>query len=306
MFGKKIKEIKKRGYSAIPYNRFFPFRIVYENGLLQNIRDYSIVYRTENMDIPKFGEILKNDFSSLQIVIDSDGYFIIPTIQDNRKNKKGEIFSVIENLKNDIPGTQLDRTKYLKQIQQYLNKEGGTVNSVNDIVNPKIRANINHVVCCNSYYRTLYLRFIPEKVDSGFLKKVLNMPESLVSIHIKHANIEVSELQELHNIEYKRAASSMKIIEKNLQEGVLYFYVGVYIMLSSGDFEKLDKKTNELLRGCPSIIDTATHNQEEGIISVLPFGTDKLQILTLISEKELYSLLPNLKGGCINELEHIY
>jgi len=68
----------------------------------------------------------------------------------------------------------------------------------------------------------------------------------------------------------------------------------------------LDKETNELVRFCPSIMDTATHNQEEGIVTVLPYGTDKLNIKTLVSEKELYSLLPSPKGGrTTNEIEHI-
>jgi len=176
--GKKIKEVKKRGYSAIPYNRFFPFRMVYDNGTLQNIRDYSIAYRTDNMTISQFEKILKTKVDSIQITIDSNGYFIIPTIQEDKRAKKGEIFSTIENLKSDMPGVQLEGRKYLKQIQRYLNKDGDMVISfINDLVSPKIRANINHVLCCNSFYRTIYLRFIPEEVDTEFLQKVIMIPE---------------------------------------------------------------------------------------------------------------------------------
>lgn len=294
----KIKFNKKIGCFKVPYNQFFPIRQVYMDGLLQNNRNYSLAYKMENMTISQFGKILKTKADNIQLLINNNTRLIVPSVQVDKKAKKDMISNSIKDMKVSMQGTQLNGKDFFGFIQSFLNKESNApVMLTSDLIDEKIRANINHVVCCNTFYRVMFMRYLPEKLDTSLVHKVLDMPGSILSIHLTPAFLDVVEISdEGRFIEHKNSATVLKKFHTNIENNIPYYFAGFYFMLSAPTMEILDEQTNVLIKNCPSMIDTATHNQENGIVSVLPYGVDNLGIKSLISEKELYSFLPFQMG----------
>lgn len=294
----KIKENPKAGFFNIPYSIFFPVRQIHTNGVLQNLRDYSLVFKMDNMTVPEFGRILKSKYDKIQLLFSNEGRYIIPTIQADKKSKKEAVMASIDEMKVNMQGSRLDGLEYMKLMQNYLNI-GSTepIVQMTDLISSTFKANINHIICNGTYYRVMFMHFLPDKLDTSLVHKVLEMPGSFLSIHLTPAYMNTTEIsEESRLIEFKNASTVQKKINSNLDNGIPYYFAGFYILISAPDMESLEDHTQVLIKNCASMIDTATHNQEKGIVSVLPFGADKLEIKSMISEIELYSFLPFKMG----------
>ncbi len=186
----------------------------------------------------------------------------------------------------------------------------------NIIAPPAIEVNPNYVKLGNKFAKTLFIFTYPRYLSTGWFSPIINLPNLLdisVVVHPvdtpialknlrKKAAIveaEIAEQQEkglVRNPVLETAIQDIEALRDSLQQGQEHlFNVGVYITLYADTLENLNKLESEITYVLESKLvyaKPALFQQIEGISSVLPLGTDQLDIHTPLNSSPLSSFFP--------------
>ncbi|TSC89795.1 MAG: Type IV secretory pathway VirB4 components-like protein [Parcubacteria group bacterium Gr01-1014_3] len=186
----------------------------------------------------------------------------------------------------------------------------------NIIAPPAIEVNPNYVKLGNKFAKTLFIFTYPRYLSTGWFSPIINLPNLLdisVVVHPvdtpmalknlrKKAAIveaEIAEQQEkglVRNPVLETAIQDIEALRDSLQQGQEHlFNVGVYITLYADTIENLNKLESEITYVLESKLvyaKPALFQQIEGISSVLPLGTDQLDIHTPLNSSPLSSFFP--------------
>jgi len=179
---------------------------------------------------------------------------------------------------------------------------------VKDVMAPgSFRFRPNHFEMGDKYNRVLYVKELPTTMRDNFISNLLDCPFTLsVSMHIEAT--ETGEAirsikrritsMESNKIQYKKKdkmnfnpyipydlqtslEEAKNLLDSIVKNNKKLFYVSIYILVIADSLPELSERTNEVLSICRKHIIKAeplTHQQEEGMVSVMPIGKDEIKI----------------------------
>lgn len=164
--------------------------------------------------------------------------------------------------------------------------------------------------------RTFFVISYPRYLTEGWFAPIINMPQIVdISIVINPISTErilrqfqkkVAEVQSQINSRIEKglvrspmldtALSDLESLRDDLQQAQeKLFDVGLYISIFGQDQEDLNRLEGEIrsiLEGRLVYAKPAIFQQEQGLMSVFPFGTDKLNVYSKLNTSPLSSIFP--------------
>src|SRR2546430_11086478 len=185
------------------------------------------------------------------------------------------------------------------------------------IVPATLEVGANHILSQNresTYLRTLYVHDYPRDVEGNWLKDVLNLDFNLdVSLHIRpldpqHARRRLDanerELTGTLGAVADDAPTARDLTERlediayskeDFRQKAKWFQFALYFMPYANSLENLDRASKAIedrLAGLQFRTQRAIYRQEQGLNSVLPQATDRLQHTRGISTRPLPAAFP--------------
>jgi len=189
--------------------------------------------------------------------------------------------------------------------------------SVKDIISPSsLEVDFNHVRIDDKYYRTLFVSGYPRFVGMNWLSSLINFDWALsVSMYIyptdgkavlddlrrKITEMEAELSTDIQRGRLVNPATQAKLEDAlNLQADLVkgeerYFQFGLYISISTDNREDLDKVNKNLEAALGSLLvisKRATLQMEEGFITTLPIGDDRLKVTRNMDTTSLATTFP--------------
>jgi len=184
------------------------------------------------------------------------------------------------------------------------------------IAPPALEIGPHYLRLANKFVKTLFLATYPRFLATGWFSPIINLPELLdISIFVhpmettlalknlrkKTAQIQaqIMEAEEkglVRNPVLETAFQDIENLRNLLQQGTeRLFRVGAYITIYADTLENLNKLESQiinLLEGRLIYAKPAMFQQIEGLASVLPLGTDKLEINVPLNSMPVSSFFP--------------
>ncbi len=180
--------------------------------------------------------------------------------------------------------------------------------SVKDkIAPPSFKFKINHVHVGETFARTLFVRDFPSSLNDAMIASLVDCPFTLsVAIHIQPTDsadaIRLIKKKitgmESNKLDYIRKGARISphyqfvpyelqtaleeaqhLLNQIVKENKKLFFVGIYLTVFADSLDELDGRTKTVQSICRRFLtraDVLTHQQEDGLASVLPFGKDKI------------------------------
>ena len=192
-----------------------------------------------------------------------------------------------------------------------------SVQNIQNIIAPKeLEIDFNHIKIGNKYFRTLFISGYPRFVYPGWLEQIINFDHSLdVSFFIypvegrsvlddlrrKIAEMEAEIGTDLERGKIVNPATQAKLEDaKSLQEQLVkgierVFQFGFYITIPADSLEELDQISQQVKAALGSLLivaKNATLQMEDGFLSTLPLGVDKLSITRNMDTTSLATTFP--------------
>jgi len=189
--------------------------------------------------------------------------------------------------------------------------------SVKDIIAPSsLEVDFNYVRIDDKYYRTLFVSGYPRFVGMNWLSSLINFDWALsVSMYIyptdgkavlddlrrKITEMEAELSTDIQRGRLVNPATQAKLEDAlNLQADLVkgeerYFQFGLYINISTDNKEDLDKVNKNLEAALGSLLvisKRATLQMEEGFITTLPVGDDRLKVTRNMDTTSLATTFP--------------
>jgi conjugal transfer ATP-binding protein TraC len=189
--------------------------------------------------------------------------------------------------------------------------------STKDIIAPaSLEVDFNHIRIDNKYYRTLFVASYPRFVGINWLSSLINFDATLsVSMYIyptdgkailddlrrKITEMEAEISTDIQRGRIVNPATQAKLEDAlNLQADLVkgeerFFQFGLYITISADTKEELDKINKNLEAALGSLLmvsKRATLQMEDGFITGLPAGDDRLKITRNMDTTSLATTFP--------------
>jgi len=189
--------------------------------------------------------------------------------------------------------------------------------SVKDVIAPSsLEVDFNYVRIDDKYYRTLFVSGYPRFVGMNWLSSLINFDWALsVSMYIyptdgkavlddlrrKITEMEAELSTDIQRGRLVNPATQAKLEDAlNLQADLVkgeerYFQFGLYINISTDNKEDLDRVNKNLEAALGSLLvisKRATLQMEEGFITTLPIGDDRLKVARNMDTTSLATTFP--------------
>lgn len=189
--------------------------------------------------------------------------------------------------------------------------------SVKDIIAPPaLEVDFNHIRIDNKYYRTLFVAGYPRFVGINWLSPLINFDTSLnISMYIyptdgkailddlrrKIAEMEAEISTDIQRGRVVNPATQAKLEDAlNLQADLVkgeerFFQFGLYVTIETSTKEDLDRINKNLEAALGSLLiisKRATLQMEEGFVTTLPAGVDRLKITRNMDTTSLATTFP--------------
>ncbi|NOY35384.1 MAG: conjugal transfer protein TraC, partial [bacterium] len=186
-----------------------------------------------------------------------------------------------------------------------------------DIIAPSaLQVNSNYIGLGDKVARTLFVMSYPRFLAANWFSPVINLDKVFdislfvhpvdTSTVLRQLQKKVAEVQsQIHTREEKglvrdpkldTAYQDLEMLRDQLQQATeRLFSVGLYITVYADNLEELNKVEREIksiLEAKLVYVKPALFQQKEAIESVLPFGTDKLEIHSRLNSSPLSSIFP--------------
>jgi len=193
----------------------------------------------------------------------------------------------------------------------------GSELEIQDVIAPSaLKIDPKEIHLGDKIVRTFFVISYPRFLSEGWFAPIINMDKIVdISIVINPISTErvlrqfqkkVAEVQSQINTRLEKgfvrspvldtSLSDLESLRDDLQQAQeKLFDVGLYISIFGKDKNSLDKLENEIrsiLEAKLVYIKPAIFQQEQGIMSVFPFGTDELSIYTKLNTSPLSSVFP--------------
>lgn len=189
--------------------------------------------------------------------------------------------------------------------------------SLQDIVAPSaLQINSNNIRLGTKFARVLFVMSYPRFLASNWFSPVINLDKVFdisIFVHpvdssttLRHLQKKVAEVQsQIHLREEKglvrdpvldTAYQDLEDLRDKLQQAQeRLFNVGLYLTVYADDLEELNRTEIEIrsiLESKLIYVKPALFQQKEGLETVLPFGTDRLEINTQLNSSPVSSIFP--------------
>lgn len=200
-----------------------------------------------------------------------------------------------------------------KQLQTF---STGLVN-IQDIIAPEaIEVDFAYQKINNTHTKTLFIAGYPRTVPANWLSPLINFPHSLdIAMYIYPVEVKkilddlrrkITEMEaeissdikqgKLSNINTEVKLEDARVIQEQLAKGAEKFYqFGLYITVSAGSVEELNKITKQVQSTLSSLLivsKTTALQMEDGFKTTLPTGQDKLMITRNMDTTSLATTFP--------------
>ncbi len=223
-----------------------------------------------------------------------------------------------KNNKTDEPtvGEKLTGTENKPVVEEKKPFNEGLV-STKDIIAPaSLEVDFNHVKIDNKYYRTLFMASYPRFVGINWLSSLINFDATLsVSMYVyptdgkailddlrrKITEMEAEISTDIQRGRLVNPATQAKLEDAlNLQADLVkgeerFFQFGLYVTISAETKEELDRINKNLEAALGSLLmvsKRATLQMEEGFVTGLPIGEDRLNITRNMDTTSLATTFP--------------
>lgn len=188
---------------------------------------------------------------------------------------------------------------------------------INDVIAPKnIDIDFDYVRINKTFYRTLFVAGYPRFVSPGWLEPVVNFDGSLdISFFIypvegksvlDDLRRKIAEMEAELSTDFERGkiadpSTQAKLEDaKNLQEQLVkgterFYEFSFYITIPATSVEELDHTTRQVESVLGSLLIVSKHStldMENGFLSTVPFGLDKLSITRNMDTTSLATTFP--------------
>ena len=203
--------------------------------------------------------------------------------------------------------------------------------SVKDIIAPSsLEVDFNHVQIDNKYYRTLFVVGYPRFVGMNWLSYLINFDVALsLSMYIyptdgkailddlrrKITEMEAEISTDIQRGRLVNPATQAKLEDAlNLQADLVkgeerFFQFGLYITIVADSQEELDKTNKSLEAALGSLLvvtKRATLQMEEGFVTGLPLGQDRLNITRNMDTTSLATTFPFVSSELSDDKGIVY
>jgi len=186
-----------------------------------------------------------------------------------------------------------------------------------DIVAPQsLEVDFDYIKINNVYFRTLFIAGYPRFVSPGWLEPIINFDSSLDisfflypvegktvldSLRRKIAEMEAEIATDLERGKIVDPATQAKLEDaRNLQEQLVkgaerFFEFSFYITIPAANLEELNQITRQVVSTLGSLLIVGKHatlDMENGFISTVPFGIDRLAITRNMDTTSLATTFP--------------
>jgi len=192
----------------------------------------------------------------------------------------------------------------------------GLVNTKDIIAPSSVEVDFNNVRIDNKYYRTLFVASYPRFVGVNWLSSLINFDASLnISMYVYPTDgkevlddlrRKITEMEAEISTDVQRGrlinpATQAKLEDAlNLQANLVkgeerFFQFGLYITISGespAELDRLNKNLEAALGSLLIISKKATLQMEEGFVTTLPIGNDKLNITRNMDTTSLATTFP--------------
>ncbi len=239
-------------------------------------------------------------------------------------NKKQQTTEKANDLKLRSPGAPQNPSEEKRAFEQ------GLV-SVKDIIAPSsLEVDFNHVQIGNKYYRTLFVVGYPRFVGMNWLSYLINFDVALsLSMYIyptdgkailddlrrKITEMEAEISTDIQRGRLVNPATQAKLEDAlNLQADLVkgeerFFQFGLYITIVADSQEELDKINKSLEAALGSLLvvtKRATLQMEEGFVTGLPIGQDRLNVTRNMDTTSLATTFPFVSSDLSDDKGIVY
>ena len=240
------------------------------------------------------------------------------------RNKKEQLINKDESLNSKPIEGQIKTTQEKRSFSD------GLV-SVKDIIAPSsLEVDFNHVQIDNKYYRTLFVVGYPRFVGMNWLSYLINFDVALsLSMYIyptdgkailddlrrKITEMEAEISTDIQRGRLVNPATQAKLEDAlNLQADLVkgeerFFQFGLYITIVADSQEELDKINKGLEAALGSLLvvtKRATLQMEEGFVTGLPLGQDRLNVTRNMDTTSLATTFPFVSSELSDDKGIVY
>lgn len=219
-----------------------------------------------------------------------------------------------------IAGSQVQTTavpsEEEREEQAVRNFSEGIVDVKDIIAPPAIEIDFNHLQIGDKYFRTFFATGFPRWVGANWLSPLINFDRPMTistfyyptdsSMVLQRLKRKIAEFQATINIELeagKLPDPSIKVALRDAEElqdqiasgNEKFFHFGLYITIRSTNLKDLEDTTRSvesLLSALGVIVKVASLQQEQGFISTIPMGLDKIYLTRNMDTTSLATTFP--------------
>lgn len=189
--------------------------------------------------------------------------------------------------------------------------------SVKDIIAPPaIEIDFNHMLIGGKYFRTFFATGFPRWVGSNWLSPLINFERPLTistfyypvesGLILQRLKRKIAELQATLNIDIEagkipdpNVKVTLKDAEDLLQQiasgNEKFFHFALYVTIRSSslrELEKISRNVESTLSALGVIVKIASLQQEDGFITTMPLGVDKIYLTRNMDTTSLATTFP--------------
>lgn len=192
----------------------------------------------------------------------------------------------------------------------------GVIDVKDIIAPPAIEIDFNHMLIGGKYFRTFFATGFPRFVGANWLSPLINFEKPMTistfyypvdsAMIMQRLKRKIAEMQATLNIDIEAGKipdPNVKVALKDaedLQEQIAsgnekFFHFALYITIRSTslrELEKISRNVESTLSALGVIVKIASLQQEQGFISTLPMGRDKIYLIRNMDTTSLATTFP--------------
>lgn len=208
------------------------------------------------------------------------------------------------------------RTDVQKEEDAVLNFSEGVVDVKDIIAPPAIQIDFNQLQIGNKYFRTFFATGFPRWVGANWLSPLINFDKPMTistfyyptdsSLILQRLKRKIAEFQATLNLDLeagKLPDPSVKVALRDAEElqdqiasgNEKFFHFALYITVRSTnlkELEEISRNVESTLSALGVILKVASLQQEQGFISTLPLGIDKIYLTRNMDTTSIATTFP--------------
>jgi conjugal transfer ATP-binding protein TraC len=221
------------------------------------------------------------------------------------------------NVQNQQPKVAVQNIDSTRQESEAVQKFSQGVIDVKDIIAPPaIEIDFNHMLIGGKYFRTYFSTGFPRWVGANWLSPLINFEKPLTmstfyypvdsSMIMQRLKRKIAEMQATLNLDIdagKIPDPSVKVALRDAEElqdqiasgNEKFFHFALYITVRATtlkELETISRNVESTLSALGVIVKIASLQQEQGFLSTMPIGTDKIYLTRNMDTTSLATTFP--------------